>query len=169
MSEMMNTGVWWDMDTCPFPKGFDRYQVRQSIESALENHLPLTSSAIGDVPFTMSAIGDLSRIPEADLEAILSTGFFTKHVTDGSSTSVLMRDMYAWAQNHPPPARVILISDHEDDDFVESRFFESLIAAEYEIIRAYRKLPLVSPNYASSTLTWDDSLLSSVFSSLALK
>lgn len=74
-------GVWWDMDTCLLPPDLDRHKIRQRIESALEKHLPFTISAIPC--FTISAIGDLRRIPEADLEAILSTGFFTKHVIDG--------------------------------------------------------------------------------------
>ncbi|CAA7026542.1 unnamed protein product [Microthlaspi erraticum] len=137
--EMMKTGVWWDMDTCLLPQGFDPYKVRQRIESALEKHLPFTSSAIGDVPFTISAIGDLSRIPETDLEAILSTGFVSKWAYFPGPVGI-MHDMYRWAENHPPPARVILISDHEDK-FVERAFFDSLLGEEFKIIRAYTKFP----------------------------
>lgn len=66
----------------------------------------------------------------------------------------ILQDMGSWAENHPPPSTLILISDHEDK-FVEDGFFHSLKAAKYTIIRAYAKVPVVSPDYAYSTLTWD--------------
>ncbi|CAA7051918.1 unnamed protein product [Microthlaspi erraticum] len=140
--DFSSTGVWWDIDTCLVPQGFDPRQVRQRLDSAFVNHLPLT----------ISAVGNLERIPPGVLGPILSTGIIMKHGLEGPVD--ISKDMERWARYHPPPATIILISDHEQV-FLTNRFLLKLKDLGYTIIRAYANHPQVSPKYASQTMLWD--------------
>uniref|UniRef100_A0A1J3I3L9 NYN domain-containing protein n=1 Tax=Noccaea caerulescens TaxID=107243 RepID=A0A1J3I3L9_NOCCA len=118
----MKAGVFWDTDSsCYFPEKYDPCQVRQIIESAFKDFLPLT----------ISAIGDLKRIPHSFLEPILSNGIFAKHC-DSAHINIMM-DMNSWRDNNAPPATIILISDREDV-FEASGVLPSLRDLDYKTI-----------------------------------
>ncbi|CAA7026377.1 unnamed protein product [Microthlaspi erraticum] len=125
-------GVWWDLDTLLLPEQIKPYQARQSIESTFPEHSP----------FIISAIGNLNNISDDVLEPILSAG--PEDMTD---------DIGNWVWNTPPPATLILISDHEEA-FVKDGFLPGLKDKGYTIIRAYLRFPDFNPAYASIVMSW---------------
>jgi len=75
--------VWWDINSCPVPDGYDARMVAQFIKSELKKAGypgPLTITAIGNLKHT------LKRTPGV-LQAISSTGIFLKYVPDGEYSS----------------------------------------------------------------------------------
>ncbi|CAA7026416.1 unnamed protein product [Microthlaspi erraticum] len=140
-SSAQKTGVWWDMETCQVPRGYDPYHVRQTIESALKEYLP----------FTISAFGNLKRVAPRVLVPLFSTGIHMKHVINGSAD--IASDMLTWARNNPPPATLILISDHEEA-YVASGVIPELRDRGYTILRVFGNLPKFSPNYYQQTRLW---------------
>ncbi|KAJ0243818.1 hypothetical protein HA466_0198110 [Hirschfeldia incana] len=65
--------VWWDMNSCPVPAGFDPRLVGRNISWGLKN-----SGYVG--PLTITAIGNLEHIPDEVLQPIHSTGIPLRHV-----------------------------------------------------------------------------------------
>ncbi|KAG5387894.1 hypothetical protein IGI04_029435 [Brassica rapa subsp. trilocularis] len=66
------TGVWWDINTCPVPEGYDPRHVRPSIEAAL-------FKLMGPHPVVIYCIGNLKYISRSLLEEISSSGIRFKH------------------------------------------------------------------------------------------
>ncbi|KAG5395862.1 hypothetical protein IGI04_017676 [Brassica rapa subsp. trilocularis] len=71
------TSVWWDIESCQIPRGFDAYGIAQNIGSALEK-----MNYCG--PISIYAYGDVSRIPPTIQHALYSTGIALNHVPAGN-------------------------------------------------------------------------------------
>ncbi|CAL9243186.1 unnamed protein product [Arabidopsis halleri] len=96
------TGVWWNMNRCPIPDGYDACQVGPRIDMVLKS---LGYSG----PLTITAVGDLEDIPVDVLRALSSTG-------------ILIRDI---PHVNQPPATVMLISDDLDLEAMSDHFCEN--------------------------------------------
>ncbi|XP_019086279.1 PREDICTED: uncharacterized protein LOC104718967 [Camelina sativa] len=99
--EEVKTLVWWNINTCPIPPGYDPRQVGPRIVSALKN-----SKVSG--PVTITAIGRLTHNPNAPDDDVLrdlsSSGVVLIHVNEVQS------DLFDWMERNPPPANILLIS-----------------------------------------------------------
>ncbi|KAG2248411.1 hypothetical protein Bca52824_088039 [Brassica carinata] len=70
------TLVWWDMDSCPLPNGYDPSRLGPRIDTELKN--------LGyNGPLTIIAVGNVDGIPYDFLKVLSSNGFVIKH--SGSS------------------------------------------------------------------------------------
>ncbi|KAF3595824.1 hypothetical protein DY000_02026302 [Brassica cretica] len=67
------TSVWWDIENCEVPKGWDAHAIAQNVSSALLN------MNYGG-PVSISAYGDTNLIPHAVQQALSSTGVGLNHV-----------------------------------------------------------------------------------------
>ncbi|CAH2055139.1 unnamed protein product, partial [Thlaspi arvense] len=66
------TLVWWDMDDCPVPNGYDPSRLGPRIDTELKK--------LGyNGPLTIIAMGDLEGIPHEFLRALADTGVVIKH------------------------------------------------------------------------------------------
>ncbi|CAI8615322.1 unnamed protein product [Vicia faba] len=98
--------VWWDIENCHVPKGFDPHQIAQNISSAL-----VRMNFCG--PVSISSYGDTTRIPASVQHALSSTGISLNHVPAGvkdASDKKILVDMLFWAVDNPAPANYLLIS-----------------------------------------------------------
>uniref|UniRef100_A0A0D3BNG6 NYN domain-containing protein n=1 Tax=Brassica oleracea var. oleracea TaxID=109376 RepID=A0A0D3BNG6_BRAOL len=96
------TAVWWDMDTCPLPDGYDARRVRPSIEGALKD--------LGYYgPVTINAMGNLENAHPHVLQGLSSTGILLQHTT--RVRSYIYHDLSMFKVDNPPPATIMLISD----------------------------------------------------------
>ncbi|CAH8317935.1 unnamed protein product [Eruca vesicaria subsp. sativa] len=97
------TLVWWDMDSCPLPNGYDPSQLGPRINTELKN--------LGyNGPLTIIALGNLDGIPHEFLNVLSSNGFIIKHSGYGMYTDM---SEYFVSRNRlcqPPPVTIILIS-----------------------------------------------------------
>lgn len=71
------TSVWWDIENCQVPHGFDPTRIAQNISSSL-----VKLNYCG--PVSISAYGDTYRIPPAVQQALSSTGISLNHVPAGN-------------------------------------------------------------------------------------
>lgn len=104
------TSVWWDIENCHVPKGFDAHGIAQNISSAL-----VKMNYCG--PVSISAYGDTNKIPPAVQQALNSTGISLNHVPAGvkdASDKKILVDMLFWAVDNPAPANYLLISGDRD-------------------------------------------------------
>ncbi|CAN7053481.1 unnamed protein product, partial [Brassica rapa subsp. trilocularis] len=104
------TSVWWDIESCQIPRGFDAYGIAQNIGSALEK-----MNYCG--PISIYAYGDVSRIPPTIQHALYSTGIALNHVPAGvkdASDKKILVDMLLRAVDIPAPATFMLISGDID-------------------------------------------------------
>lgn len=67
------TGVWWNMNRCPIPDGYNACQVGPRIDMVLKS---LGYSG----PLTITAVGDLEDIPVEVLRALSSTGIIIRDI-----------------------------------------------------------------------------------------
>lgn len=74
---VLETGVWWDLNTCPVPDGVDPRCVRSCIESALEKQIGRRSAV------SIYAFGNLEYISSDLLENISSSGIIFTHAPCG--------------------------------------------------------------------------------------
>ncbi|KAF2567064.1 hypothetical protein F2Q68_00028124 [Brassica cretica] len=96
------TAVWWDMDTCPVPDGYDARRVRPSIEGALKD--------LGYCgPVTITAMGNLEIAHPHVLQGLSSTGILVEHTRRVGTC--IYRDLSLFKVRNPPPATLMLISD----------------------------------------------------------
>ncbi|CAF2072341.1 unnamed protein product [Brassica napus] len=66
------TLVWWDMDSCPLPNGYDPSRLGPRIDTELKN--------LGyNGPLTIIAVGNVDGIPYDFLKVLSSNGFVIKH------------------------------------------------------------------------------------------
>ncbi|KAF8089734.1 hypothetical protein N665_0498s0035 [Sinapis alba] len=95
-------GVWWDLNTCPVPAGFEPRRVRGCIESALKKEMGHVSKV------HMYAMGNLEYISSALLEEISSSGIVLVHAPCGGKS---FRSLLGqWSHIYcPPPATLMLI------------------------------------------------------------
>lgn len=122
------TSVWWDIENCQVPKGFNVYVIAQNISSALAK-----MSYCG--PISITAYGDILRIPLPVQGALNSTGISLNHVPAGvkdASDKKILVDMLLWAVDNPAPANYLLISG--DRDF--SNALHQLRMRRYNILLA---------------------------------
>ncbi|XP_071697396.1 uncharacterized protein [Rutidosis leptorrhynchoides] len=129
--------VWWDIENCQVPKGFEPHSIAQNISSALVN-----MNYCG--PVSISAYGDTNRIPSSVQQGLNSTGIALNHVPAGvkdASDKKILVDMLFWAVDNPAPCTYLLISG--DRDF--SNALHQLRMRKYNIL-------LAQPHKASVSL-----------------
>ncbi|CAH8305432.1 unnamed protein product [Eruca vesicaria subsp. sativa] len=133
------TSVWWDIENCEVPKGWDAHAIAQNVASAL-----LNMNYCGSV--SILAYGDTNLIPHHIQQALSSTGVGLNHVPAGvkdASDKKILVDMLLWAVDNPAPANIMLISG--DRDF--SNALHQLSMRRYTILLAQpprASAPLVS-------------------------
>ncbi|CDY21040.1 BnaA08g24850D [Brassica napus] len=97
--------VWWDMKDCPIPEGYDARQVRPSIERACKK--------IGySGPVSITAYADQTQTPAHHLQALSSTGVAVAHTISECTCKLMYEDIVEWRDHNPPPATMMIISDH---------------------------------------------------------
>ncbi|XXG84702.1 hypothetical protein AAC387_Pa10g2164 [Persea americana] len=139
------TSVWWDIENCHVPKGFDAHVIAQNISSALAN-LDYRG------PVSISAYGDTNKILPSVQHALSSTGIALNHVPAGvkdASDKKILVDMLFWAVDNPPPANYLLISG--DRDF--SNALHQLRMRRYNILLAQPK-QVSAPLVAAAKSVW---------------
>ncbi|KAF2570860.1 hypothetical protein F2Q70_00000468 [Brassica cretica] len=124
----VKTSVWWDIENCEVPKGWDAHAIAQNLGSAL-----LDMNYCG--PVSILAYGDTNLIPHHVQQALSSTGVGLNHVPAGvkdASDKKILVDMLLWAVDNPAPANIMLISG--DRDF--SNALHQLSMRRYTILLA---------------------------------
>ncbi|XP_020883454.1 uncharacterized protein LOC9300798 isoform X3 [Arabidopsis lyrata subsp. lyrata] len=133
------TSVWWDIENCEVPRGWDAHVIAQNVSSAL-----LKMNYCG--PVSISAYGDTNLIPLHHQQALSSTGVALNHIPAGvkdASDKKILVDMLLWAIDNPAPANFLLISG--DRDF--SNALHQLRMRRYNILLAQpprASVPLVA-------------------------
>ncbi|CAL9244454.1 unnamed protein product [Arabidopsis halleri] len=133
------TSVWWDIENCEVPRGWDAHVIAQNVSSAL-----LKMNYCG--PVSISAYGDTNLIPLHHQQALSSTGVALNHIPAGvkdASDKKILVDMLLWAIDNPAPATFLLISG--DRDF--SNALHQLRMRRYNILLAQpprASVPLVA-------------------------
>ncbi|EOA21337.1 hypothetical protein CARUB_v10001699mg [Capsella rubella] len=139
------TGVWWDINTCPIPDGYDARRVRPSIESALKN-----LGYSGPVDFTV--IGCLEDISENVLRGLSSTGISVKH---GRATGLIGGLLRSWQKRNSAPASMMLITDKLEDVSLALVHRQQRLPG-YNLLRAYTRKPkYVSVLYTTAEWLWE--------------
>lgn len=113
------TAVWWDIDRCPVPHGYDPRCVRPSIELAL-------MKSFGSGPVIIFAMGNIRRISRPMRKAISTSGIFVRHTE--SEIVRFLEVFHLWTIDNAPPARMMLISDD-----AQTRMFHDFIS-DFEIL-----------------------------------
>ncbi|CAG7860288.1 unnamed protein product [Brassica rapa] len=124
----VKTSVWWDIENCEVPKGWDAHAIAQNVGSSL-----LNMNYCG--PVSILAYGDTNLIPHHVQQALSSTGVGLNHVPAGvkdASDKKILVDMLLWAVDNPAPANIMLISG--DRDF--SNALHQLSMRRYTILLA---------------------------------
>lgn len=71
------TSVWWDIENCQIPRGFDAHGIAHNICSALMKMNYFS-------PVSIYAYGDVNGIPPTIQHALSSTGIVLNHVPAGN-------------------------------------------------------------------------------------
>uniref|UniRef100_A0A1J3K048 C2H2-type domain-containing protein n=1 Tax=Noccaea caerulescens TaxID=107243 RepID=A0A1J3K048_NOCCA len=147
--------VWWDMDDCPVPEGYDARWVRPSIEEEFKK-LGYTG------PVSITAYGDLKQTPDRLLRGLSSTGVALAHTIPDVRLMRMNSDLMDWQDDNPPPATIMLISDH-----VELIFSSGLVHVQqrnkYNLFLAYSFRPYkMSVLVTSAEWLWETLLAVSV-------
>ncbi|BAB10381.1 unnamed protein product [Arabidopsis thaliana] len=133
------TSVWWDIENCEVPRGWDAHVIALNVSSSL-----LKMNYCG--PVSISAYGDTNLIPLHHQQALSSTGVALNHIPAGvkdASDKKILVDMLLWAIDNPAPANLLLISG--DRDF--SNALHQLRMRRYNILLAQpprASVPLVA-------------------------
>lgn len=154
------TSVWWDINSCPVPVGYDACRVGPCIQSALEK---LGCSG----PLTISVMGNLKQTPDHVLQALSSSGIVVKHVPCGKYSLISFYSQLAvffvffaieflsctesggrsiltyllnWTNVNPPPGKIMFISDSLGIE-IFSRTLSCLQARGFKILLAYEDTP----------------------------
>lgn len=72
------TSVWWDIENCKVPKGFDGHKIAENIRSVL-----LKMNYCGSL--SIYASGDTNQITSSVQQALSSTGVSLNHVPPGKN------------------------------------------------------------------------------------
>ncbi|KAF3594324.1 hypothetical protein DY000_02023107 [Brassica cretica] len=139
------TSVWWDIENCPVPKGWDAHTIAQKLSSAL-----LNLNYRG--PLTITAYGNTELIPKPVQQALSSAGISLNHVPSGkkdASDKKILVDMFLWVLENPAPANLMLISGDGDFSYALNR----LRMLRYNILLAH---PLQASPFlvASARTSW---------------
>ncbi|CAN6912625.1 unnamed protein product [Brassica oleracea] len=139
------TSVWWDIENCPVPKGWDAHTIAQKLSSALVN---LNYRG----PLTITAYGNTELIPKPVQQALSSAGISLNHVPSGkkdASDKKILVDMFLWVLENPAPANLMLISGDGDFSYALNR----LRMLRYNILLAH---PLQASPFlvASARTSW---------------
>ncbi|CDY69567.1 BnaC07g49870D [Brassica napus] len=139
------TSVWWDIENCPVPKGWDAHSIAQKLNSALVN---LNYRG----PLTITAYGNTELIPKHIQQALSSAGISLNHVPSGkkdASDKKILVDMFLWVLENPAPANLMLISGDGDFSYALNR----LRMLRYNILLAH---PLQASPFlvASARTSW---------------
>ncbi|CAG7886083.1 unnamed protein product [Brassica rapa] len=111
LHHVLETAVWWDLNTCPVPAGVDPRCVRACIESALEKQIGHRSAV------SIYAMGNLEYISSDLLQNISSSGIILTHAPFG------VHDLYEfldeWSDDELkkktyPPNYIMMISGDYD-------------------------------------------------------
>ncbi|VVA99724.1 unnamed protein product [Arabis nemorensis] len=100
--------VWWDINGCLIPPGYDPLCVRQSIESALNKSCGYSFGLEEEV--AIFAIGNLIPLTPDDSEDLYYSGISMIH-TDFSGLREIFGNMLSWLNDNPHPATGMLISE----------------------------------------------------------
>ncbi|WVZ54299.1 hypothetical protein U9M48_005120 [Paspalum notatum var. saurae] len=101
-SKAVKVTVWWDLQKCQLPSGFDPRRFGPRVTAALRR-----AGIRGPVEIT--AFGDVTRISLRLQEALADTGIALSHVPSGKDGS-FMSDLVYWVAQNPPPAHFLLIT-----------------------------------------------------------
>ncbi|CAA7027828.1 unnamed protein product [Microthlaspi erraticum] len=125
--------VWWDIEGCQIPEGYDARWVRPSIEGELRK-----LGYFG--PVSITAYGDHKQTSDDHLRGLSSTGVALSHTIPEVIYKRMNSDMRDWRLDNPPPATIMLISDH-----VEFLFAKGLVHVQqgdkYNLFLAYSFRP----------------------------
>ncbi|KAK1354415.1 hypothetical protein POM88_047671 [Heracleum sosnowskyi] len=114
------TSVWWDLEECEVPKGFDVEVIAQNIKTAL-----LKMNYCGPVSFFVYA--DTTELPSLLRKAFKITGMSLCHLPAGLKANrdkKILFDMLFWAVDNPAPANFLLISGDQKDFSNELKGFD---------------------------------------------
>lgn len=75
------TIVWWDMDSCPLPNGYEPSRVGPRIDTELKNQGY-------NGPLTIIGIGNLEGVPHDFLKALSSGGVVIKQLPLGKKINL---------------------------------------------------------------------------------
>ncbi|XP_018486938.1 uncharacterized protein LOC108857448 isoform X2 [Raphanus sativus] len=139
------TSVWWDIENCTVPKGWEAHTISQKLNSALVN---LNYRG----PLSIYAYGNTDLIPKAVQQALSSSGISLNHVPSGkkdASDKKILVDMLLWVLENPAPANLMLISGDGDFSYALNR----LRMRRYNILLAH---PLQTSPFlvASARTSW---------------
>ncbi|KFK27887.1 hypothetical protein AALP_AA8G442400 [Arabis alpina] len=139
------TSVWWDIENCEVPRGWDAHAIAQNVSSAL-----LKMNYGG--PVSITAYGDTNLIPHVVQQALSSTGVGLNHVPAGikdASDKKILVDMLLWAIDNPAPANYMLISGDRDFSYA----LHQLRMRRYNILLA-QPLQASVPLVAAARNVW---------------
>ncbi|EYU34699.1 hypothetical protein MIMGU_mgv1a021072mg [Erythranthe guttata] len=121
------TSVWWDIENCPVPKGFDDYaSIFGNIKTALRR-----ANYFGEV--SISGFGNLKKVKSEICETLGRSGIKMNHIFSRADKTIML-EMLLWALEHDPPANILLIS--EDIDFATT--LNRLSSKMYNIMVAHQ-------------------------------
>ncbi|CAN8253551.1 unnamed protein product [Cochlearia groenlandica] len=147
--------VWWDINDCPVPYGFDPRRVRSSIEGELKK---LGYSG----PVSITAYGDQTKTFRNLQGGISSTGVSVAHSLKESTCSFMYSDMLRWRAENPPPATMMLISNQVRDVF-SLELIRLQQDTKYNILLAYSdQFSSLSALITSAEWLWSELLPSPV-------
>lgn len=84
---MARTSVWWDIENCSVPKGWDAHGIAQNISSAL-----MKMNYCG--PLSISSYGNTNLIPNFVQQALSSTGIALNHVPSSLNLLIFISLIY---------------------------------------------------------------------------
>ncbi|XP_019083270.1 PREDICTED: uncharacterized protein LOC104701623 [Camelina sativa] len=147
--------VWWDMNDCPIPEGYDSRRVRPSLEVAFKK-----LGYSGHVSIT--AYGNQTRTPDHLLRGLSSTGVDVAHTILDVTYTRIFSDLLKWQDLNPPPATMMLISDTVDLVFSKPLALLQQVT-KYNLFLAYSYRPYkMSILVTSAEWLWDSLLADTV-------
>uniref|UniRef100_M4F5S9 C2H2-type domain-containing protein n=1 Tax=Brassica campestris TaxID=3711 RepID=M4F5S9_BRACM len=103
------TFVWWDMDSCPLPSGYDPCRLGPRIDTELKN--------LGyNGPLTIIGIGNLEGVPHDFLKALSSGGVVIKQLQLGSNMILCVNEALNSSESRfqPPLTMMVISAVHAD-------------------------------------------------------
>ncbi|CAH8359647.1 unnamed protein product [Eruca vesicaria subsp. sativa] len=128
--ETSETVVFWDMDNCPLPNGYDPCLLAPRIDTELED--------LGyDGPLMIVAAGNLYGIPNEFLRALSSTGVLIRHCIRGLYSMVIE---YLDSRTSQSPMTLMLIT-------TDSSLLDSVVCQIYKGVYVGYNLLLAHPPF----------------------
>ncbi|XP_048601733.1 uncharacterized protein LOC106447910 isoform X2 [Brassica napus] len=125
------TFVWWDMDSCPLPSGYDPCRLGPRIDTELKN--------LGyNGPLTIIGIGNLDGVPHDFLKALSSGGVVIKQLQLGSNMILCVNEALNSSESRfQPPLTMMVISAVHADLLEEVVSVFYIRGALYNLLLAY--------------------------------